>query len=63
MYVTMNARALMNFLSLRVDDEDALFVSKPQWEIDSVARQLEGHFKAQLPHTHAAFIKNRRVAP
>ena len=63
MYVTMNARALMNFLSLRVDDEDALFVSKPQWEIDSVARQLEDHFKAQLPHTHAAFVKNRRVAP
>ncbi|MGA1679033.1 MAG: FAD-dependent thymidylate synthase, partial [Candidatus Nanopelagicales bacterium] len=36
-YVTMNARALMNFLSLRKKAEDSLFPSYPQREIEMVA--------------------------
>ena len=33
MYWTVNARSLMNFLSLRVQSEDCTFVSYPQYEI------------------------------
>jgi thymidylate synthase (FAD) len=63
MYVTMNARALMNFLSLRVQDEDAVHVSRPQKEIEYGARQLEEAFEEHFPITYAAFIKSGRVAP
>lgn len=63
MYVTMNARALMNFLSLRVDDPDATYRTRPQWEIQMVARELEQIFKERMPHTHEAFLKHGRVAP
>src|SRR5665811_1244684 len=34
MYVTMNARSLMNFLSLRTTREDSRFPSFPQREIE-----------------------------
>jgi len=61
--VTMNARALMNFLSLRVRDDEAARPSKPQWEIEQVAKEYEKHFKKLAPLTHAAYIKARRVAP
>ncbi len=63
MYVTCNARSLMAFLSLRTDEPEAAFPSKPQWEIDQCARQLEQHFMQQFPLTHAAFDSNGRVAP
>lgn len=62
-YVTMNARSLMNFLSLRVDDPDAMFPSKPQYEIESVAILMEDFFRRKMPLTHRAFTENRRVAP
>lgn len=62
-YVTMNARALMNFLSLRVHREDSAFPSFPQREIELVAEAMEGHWKDLMPITHAAFEANRRVAP
>lgn len=62
-YVTMNARSLMNFLSLRVDDPDALFPSKPLGEIEDVATQMEDHFRSKMPVTYKAFIANKRVAP
>ena len=41
MYVTLNARSLMNFLSLRTHDEDARFPSFPQREIEMCAEQME----------------------
>lgn len=62
-YVSMNARALMNFLSLRVDAEGALFETKPLYEIELVARQMEETFKEAMPITWAAWIKAKRVAP
>jgi thymidylate synthase (FAD) len=62
-YVTFNARSMMNFLSLRVDDPDALFPSKPQYEIEQVALQVEEHFSHKMPITYGAFTENKRVAP
>lgn len=62
-YVTMNPRALMNFLSLRVKADDSHFPSFPQREIEMVAEQYEEIFADLMPHTYAAFIKNGRVAP
>ena len=41
MYVTMNARSLMNFLSLRTKREDSHFPSFPQREIEMVAEKME----------------------
>ena len=61
--VTMNARALMNFLSLRVKDPDAAYPTNPQWEINQVALQYENHFAKLAPITYEAFIRNGRVAP
>lgn len=63
MYATCNARSLMSFLSLRVDSEDSKFETKPQWEIESVARAMEFDFAEEFPDTHEAFVKNGRVAP
>ncbi|HEX3826902.1 MAG TPA: FAD-dependent thymidylate synthase [Sporichthyaceae bacterium] len=63
MYVTMNARALMNFLSLRTKREDSMFPSFPQREIEMVAEQMERFWAELMPLTHAAFDGNGRVAP
>lgn len=62
-YVSMNARALMNFLSLRIDAEGNLFETKPLYEIELVARQMEETFKEAMPITYASWIKAKRVAP
>lgn len=62
-YVTMNARALMNFLSLRRIAEGSHFPSYPQREIEMVAEKYEEHFAKIMPITHDCFIKNGRVAP
>lgn len=62
-YVTMNARALMNFLSLRTKADDSHFPSYPQREIEMVAEQYERHWAALMPRSHEAFIRNGRVAP
>ena len=63
MYVTMNARSLMNFLSLRIDHKDNLFPSYPQREIEMVAEQMEEFFAKEMPITYDCFNKNGRVAP
>ncbi|MFC5379844.1 FAD-dependent thymidylate synthase [Aquipuribacter nitratireducens] len=63
MYVTVNARSLMNFLSLRTKREDSTFPSFPQREIEMVAEQMEREWAALMPVTHAAFDANGRVAP
>jgi thymidylate synthase (FAD) len=62
-YVTMNARALMNFLSLRTKREGSHFPSFPQREIEMVAERYEEEFTRLMPLTHAAFEANGRVAP
>ena len=62
-YVTMNARALMNFLSLRRKAEGSHFPSYPQREIEMVAERYEELWAEHMPLTHASFIKNGRVAP
>jgi thymidylate synthase (FAD) len=63
MYVTMNARSLMNFLSLRTKRPDAAFPSFPQREIEMVAEAMEDYWAELMPLTHAAFERNGRVAP
>lgn len=62
-YVTMNARALMNFLSLRRRSEDSRFPSYPQREIEMVAERYEEEWARLMPLTHAAFVANGRVSP
>lgn len=63
MYATCNARSLMAFLSLRVYDENATFVSRPMKEIELVAQEMELKFAELFPITHAAFCKYGRVGP
>ena len=63
MYVTMNARALMNFLSLRTAREGSHFPSYPQREIEMVAEKMEVEFAKLMPITYGAFEKSGRIAP
>lgn len=63
MYVTMNSRALMNFLSLRTKHPGSHFPSFPQREIEMVADLMESEWAALMPLTHEAFVANGRVAP
>ena len=55
-YWTVNARALMNFVSLR-NSEFA------QLEIRRYAEAVESFFASRMPITHAAFLENGRLAP
>jgi thymidylate synthase (FAD) len=55
-WFTVNARSLMNFLSLRNS-------SFAQWEIREYAKALEGIFSEKMPSTYSAFVINQRVAP
>ena len=63
MYVTMNARSLMNFLSLRTKREGTRFPSFPQREIEMVAEKMENLWVPLMPMTAATFSENGRVAP
>jgi thymidylate synthase (FAD) len=63
MYVTMNARALMNFLSLRTKREGTHFPSFPQREIEMCAEKMEDFWKELMPYTFDAFNEHGRVAP
>ncbi len=55
-YWTVNARSLMNFLSLRAAEA-------AQREIRRYAEACETFLAAQMPVTYEAFIANGRVAP
>jgi thymidylate synthase (FAD) len=55
-YWTVNARALMNFVSLR-NSEFA------QLEIRRFAEAVEVFLAREMPVTHAAFLENGRTAP
>ena len=63
MYVTVNARSLMNFLSLRTTAEGTHFPSFPQREIEMCAEQMEAFWRELMPLTHDAFNANGRVSP
>jgi len=63
MWATCNPRSLMHFLSLRTKDEKSKFPSFPQREIEMCAEKMEAEFARLFPITHAAFVKNGRVAP
>lgn len=62
-FVTMNARALTNFLSLRTKrgPEEAKFPSFPQREIELVADGMEAEFARLMPVTHEAWSRHGRV--
>lgn len=55
-YWTVNARSLMNFLSLR-NAPDAM------WEIREYAGAVEEFFAEVMPVTYSAFVEFGRVAP
>jgi thymidylate synthase (FAD) len=63
MFVTMNARSLMNFLSLRTMREGTQFPSFPQREIEMVAEMMESLWAEKIPITYETFNKNGRVTP
>jgi thymidylate synthase (FAD) len=63
MYATCNARALMNFLSLRRRSESSTFPSFPQQEIEMVAELMEAEWALLMPLTRASFECNGRVCP
>ena len=63
MYATCNARALMNFRTLRTRRPDAAFPSFPQREVEMVAEKMEAGWARLMPLTHAAFDRNGRVCP
>jgi thymidylate synthase (FAD) len=63
MYWTVNARSLMNFISLRVESDDSKAKSYPQYEIQLGAKKIEALFAEVMPLTHKAFVQNGRVAP
>src|ERR687885_273368 len=55
-YWTVNARALMNFVSLRAAET-------AQREIRRYAEAVETLFAERMPVTHEAFVANGRLAP
>jgi thymidylate synthase (FAD) len=55
-YWTVNARALMNFVSLRASET-------AQREIRRYAEAVESFLAEHMPVTHAAFVANDRTAP
>jgi thymidylate synthase (FAD) len=55
-YWTVNARSLMNFVSLRAAES-------AQREIRRYAEAVERFFAEKMPVTHAAFVENGRIAP
>lgn len=63
MYWTVNARSLMNFLSLRSRQDGAAFPSYPQREIQEAAEWVEIFFASTMPFTYKAFVDNGRIAP
>jgi thymidylate synthase (FAD) len=52
---TVNARSLINFISLRNE-------SNAQYEINEYAKVIEEIFKQKMPISHEAFIESGRIA-
>src|SRR4029078_2877889 len=55
-YWTVNARSIMNFVSLRAAET-------AQREIRRYAFAIEAFLAREMPVTHAAFVANDRIAP
>ena len=55
-YWTVNARSLMNFLSLRTSVH-------AQYEIREYASAVEQVFQTLMPITHKAWVDNDKLAP
>jgi thymidylate synthase (FAD) len=55
-YWTVNARALMNFLSLRTDEN-------AQLDIRKYANAVETLFSKEMPITYESWIANGKVSP
>jgi thymidylate synthase (FAD) len=55
-YWTVNARSLMNFLSLRT-------AKTAQKEIRDYADEVEKIFKDKMPYTHEAWVANGKICP
>ena len=53
---TVNARSLMNFLSLRTHET-------AMWEIQRYAEVVQNFFYDFMPVTHDAWVHNKKVAP
>lgn len=62
-YATCNARALMHFLSLRIDHPDNAVPTHPQAEIQDVARNMALALGEKMPETYWAWHAGGRVAP
>ena len=62
-YWTVNARSLMNFLSLRSTFTEPTVPTFPMHEIDRAAQRVERLFAALMPITYRTFVANGRVAP
>ena len=62
-WVTCNPRSLMAFLSLRLHEPAAKFVSYPLWEMERAARACEAILREGWPITHRAFVENGWVGP
>ena len=52
---TVNARSLINFISLRNE-------SNAQYEINEYAKIIEDIFQKTMPISHEAFIESGRIA-
>ena len=50
-YWTVNARSLMNFVSLRAD-------AHAQWEIQQYGEAMAGFFREVMPWTYEAFLRH-----
>jgi len=63
MYVTLNARSMMAFLSLRTKFHNATFPSFPMWEIEECGHKMDAIFMQHMPSTRHAFRTFGSVCP
>lgn len=63
MYVTLNARSLMAFLSLRTKYANSMFPSFPMWEIEQCGHKMDSYFDHLMPITREAFRQCGSVCP
>lgn len=62
-YCTANPRSIMHFLELRTRYDQSKRPSRPLWEIDNAARQLETIFAQHWPLIYELWNTNGRQAP
>lgn len=62
-FITINARSLMNLITLRTEEKSDKVVSHPQYEIQLVASEMEKMFAEKMPVVYQAWVKGGRVAP